>query len=68
MGQACGAQNWTKFAIHHQVSERHSGVLKSFPIGAGGCTSQQLQGLGLETHVLHSLTHSIWAGRVNPQS
>ena len=31
MGQASGAQNWTKFAIH-QISERHSGVLKSFPL------------------------------------
>ena len=34
MGQACGAQNWTKLAIH-QVSERHSGVLKSFPLRDG---------------------------------
>ena len=34
MCQACGAQNWTKFAIH-QVSERHSGVLKSFPLRGG---------------------------------
>ena len=53
------------FAKRHQVSERHSGVLKSFPLGAGGYTSQQLQRLGLETHVLHSQAHSTRAGRVN---
>ena len=34
MGQACGAQNWAKFAIH-QVSQRHSGVLKSLPPTGG---------------------------------
>ena len=34
----------------------------------GGYTSQQLQRLGLETHVLHSRAHSIRAGRVNPWS
>ena len=35
MGQACGAQNWTKFAIHQVSDERHSGVLKSFPLWGG---------------------------------
>ena len=56
------------FTKRHQVSERHSGALKSFPLGAGGHTSQQLQRLALETHVLHSQAHSIRAGGVNPWS
>ena len=50
-------------------SVRGTAVCSSrLPLGAGGYTSQQLQGLGLETHVLHSLAHSIRAGRVNPWS
>ena len=34
MGQAFRAQNSTKFAAH-QVNERHSGVLESFPLRSG---------------------------------
>ena len=52
----------------YQVIESRVVCWSRLPLGAGGYTSQQLQGLGLETHVLHSLAHSIRAGRVNPWS
>ena len=50
----------------YQVIESRVVCWSRLPSRAGGYTNQQLQGLGLETHVLHSLAHSIRAGRVNP--
>ena len=56
-----------KIAIY-QVIESRVVCWSRLPLGAGGYTGPQLQRLGLKTHVLHTLAHSIRAGRVNPWS
>ena len=52
----------------YQVIESRVVCWSRLPLGAGGYTRQQLQGLSLKTYVLHSLAHSIRPGRANPQS
>ena len=42
----------------YQVIESRVVCWSRLPLGAGGYTGPQLQRLGLETHVLHSLAHS----------
>ena len=67
LGQgACGSRS-TRLPFTRSLRSRVV-CWSRLSLGAGGYTSQQLQRLGLGTHVLHSLAHSIWAGRVNPQS
>ena len=52
----------------YQVIESRVVCWSRLFLGAGGHTSQQLQGLSLKTYVLHSSAHSIRSGRVNPKS